>query len=491
MSTFNATSNGPIDDGGTYGNASPGTAGVDFPGVADTCDLNGHALGQNADYACAAMQDTAGGGSFWLIANLVCPVIRNVHIACSAGPLAIWTGKNDGSGGGIYIGGAATGEGLAVNYGAEVTLYGDVLMDGPSVNGVYLNGGTFAWEGSLYMQGSTTCTGLITGSGLVTAWVGDINHNASSGNGIGMFGGTISAWFGDCNCGPSCGGTGVNIYSGTITAWYGDCNVTAGTGVSGSTITAWVYFTNNNWYAGGMFGGTITQGTIADRITELGYLPQFRGGSTSTDPGIYNVLWGTTYSINGTSLMGHWAPPPQYAVLEGWGYGPDYNPIFGTMHIPLPYEVLAGVFYGRSMTGTLAALTMQNVADALLLAPSSGTPASGSVMDRLDEKISDLQTHGDTSWATATGFATPTNISDAVTTIGLAIAAIHSGGLTPTQAQQLQWIFDRWYAPVTRNYGAGTLTVAHPGTTLPATALTTQTVKTTTARGTTIIEVSP
>jgi len=65
--TFTSTTNGNINDGGTYGNTSPGVAGTDFPDSDDICVAGGSTtITLNVDYEVRALKITgtiAGGGN--------------------------------------------------------------------------------------------------------------------------------------------------------------------------------------------------------------------------------------------------------------------------------------------------------------------------------------------------------------------------------------------------------------------------------------------
>jgi len=66
-STFTSTTDGNINDGGTYGNTSPGVAGTDFPDSDDICVAGGSTeITLNVDYEVRALKITgtvAGGGN--------------------------------------------------------------------------------------------------------------------------------------------------------------------------------------------------------------------------------------------------------------------------------------------------------------------------------------------------------------------------------------------------------------------------------------------
>ena len=67
MTTFTSTTDGNINDGGTYGNTSPGVAGTDFPDSDDICVAGGSTtITLNVDYEVRALKITgtiAGGGN--------------------------------------------------------------------------------------------------------------------------------------------------------------------------------------------------------------------------------------------------------------------------------------------------------------------------------------------------------------------------------------------------------------------------------------------
>ena len=67
MATFTSTTDGNINDGATYGNTSPGSAGTDFPDDTDICVVGGSTtITLNVDYEVRALKITgtmAGGGN--------------------------------------------------------------------------------------------------------------------------------------------------------------------------------------------------------------------------------------------------------------------------------------------------------------------------------------------------------------------------------------------------------------------------------------------
>ena len=72
MATFTSTTDGNINDGGTYGNTSPGTAGVDFPGTNDICVVGGSTtVTLNTNFECRAIKISGelAGGSNTLTVN--------------------------------------------------------------------------------------------------------------------------------------------------------------------------------------------------------------------------------------------------------------------------------------------------------------------------------------------------------------------------------------------------------------------------------------
>ena len=57
MASFTAVQTGALDDGATFGNTSPGTKGVDWPGETDDVDAAGYALGQGAATGVGSLTD--------------------------------------------------------------------------------------------------------------------------------------------------------------------------------------------------------------------------------------------------------------------------------------------------------------------------------------------------------------------------------------------------------------------------------------------------
>lgn len=86
--TFVATQSGEVQDGATYGNTSPGTAGVDYPGATDSLDLAGYALTSASALTLVAIVDTAGGGSLDLADDLTAGSVTNVSITVISHKLA-------------------------------------------------------------------------------------------------------------------------------------------------------------------------------------------------------------------------------------------------------------------------------------------------------------------------------------------------------------------------------------------------------------------
>lgn len=62
MALFTAVQAGPMDDGATFGNTSPGTIGVDYPDTTDSVDVAGYALTQGALTQVDSIVDNTGGG---------------------------------------------------------------------------------------------------------------------------------------------------------------------------------------------------------------------------------------------------------------------------------------------------------------------------------------------------------------------------------------------------------------------------------------------
>ena len=62
MATFTSTTDGNINDGGTYGNTSPGVAGTDYPDTDDICVIDaGDDVTLNTDFECLALKITGTG----------------------------------------------------------------------------------------------------------------------------------------------------------------------------------------------------------------------------------------------------------------------------------------------------------------------------------------------------------------------------------------------------------------------------------------------
>ena len=68
--TFTSTTDGNINDGGTYGNTSPGSAGTDFPDTDDICVVGaGTDVTLNTNFECRAVKITGTGSPGTLIAT--------------------------------------------------------------------------------------------------------------------------------------------------------------------------------------------------------------------------------------------------------------------------------------------------------------------------------------------------------------------------------------------------------------------------------------
>jgi len=130
-----------------------------------------------------------------------------------------------------------------------------------------------------------------------------------------------------------------------------------------------------------------------------------------------------------------------------------------------PYTVNAYVSGGAS-------LTAQEVADALKLAPASGTPAAGSVMDRLDEKVSSV-----VSGAGSGAFTLTITVNDGTTAIEDAIVRITNGVESYTSTTNASGVTTPAFSVDAKTW---TVTITKPGyqfttTTKAVSANTTQT----------------
>jgi hypothetical protein len=177
--------------------------------------------------------------------------------------------------------------------------------------------------------------------------------------------------------------------------------------------------------------GAPTTGTVAEAATS-------------------DVRHGTQYGAGGTAHTGSAYIPAANTVLSGV----NVDATTGTLVSSDPGQacVLSGVSYeinSASKTGTLAFLAAQDVADAMKLAPTSGQPAAGSVMDCL---------------ANRTGYKLAPDGLDAVDTTA-------PTGPAANFRQMLVQLWRRFFKKAILDHGAGTLvTYADDG----ASVLTTQ-----------------
>jgi len=159
----------------------------------------------------------------------------------------------------------------------------------------------------------------------------------------------------------------------------------------------------------GPFYGTRTDCASNQALTAASYGdPGNPTTGTVSEAATTDVRHGVQYGAGGTAHAGS-AYIPAAADVR---YGVNVDATAGTAYIPAAADVrngvnvdattgtllstdpgqacvLSGVSYeinSASKTGTLALLTPQDVTDAMKLAPTSGQPAAGSVMDSLANK---------------------------------------------------------------------------------------------------------
>lgn len=143
--SFVAVQAGAMDDGATFGNTSPGTVGVDFPGSTDSVDLAGFALTQGTVTQLAALSDTVGGGQLTVTDDFNGGTVTDAKIYVNSdltGKTISGTISYSGSGNAIEIGSS----GVLGDFAGSLTNSG-------SGNGIY-NGGTI-----------TSLSGTVTNSG--------------------------------------------------------------------------------------------------------------------------------------------------------------------------------------------------------------------------------------------------------------------------------------------------------------------------------------
>lgn len=271
---FTAVQAGAIDDGATFGNTSPGTIGVDFPGTLDTLDLNGFDLTQGASTQIAGMQATGGAGRLELSADFNTGVVTDAQILIAAGAVTLAGNITNATGytavtlaaftsltftGTIDV--TAGGTGISVPANATLTDMSGTITNSSIGFGITSTGTITNISGYLYNSGSgqgilcdtsavitnisgtLSSTSITTTTSLITltfgATINNISGTVSAGNARGLYNpsGVILDFTGIMDV----AGGGVGIYNmGTLSLFRGTLNVTGdGIGIanfSGGTI---------------------------------------------------------------------------------------------------------------------------------------------------------------------------------------------------------------------------------------------------------------
>jgi len=172
---------------------------------------------------------------------------------------------------------------------------------------------------------------------------------------------------------------------------------------------------------------------------------------SQADPGIV-VLHGTQYDrtkVFGTPIehSGDNQVTPTTASKTGYA-------LAASQHV---------IVDSGTVTTVTNQLTAQQIRDALKLAPTAGDPAAGSIDAYVDclpatwvipataAEVGAVQTHGDSAWATATGFSTHSaaDVKTAIEAAGSSVAAILEDtgttlpGLIPTANQNADALLQR------------------------------------------------
>ncbi|MEI6553701.1 MAG: hypothetical protein WCO09_03970, partial [bacterium] len=257
--TFTAVQNGPINDGATYGLASPGTAGIDYPDVGDSVNLAGYSLSTGiVPVSVDSITDTVGNSLLDLTSNLTVssPIIDIPMIVSGAGIILVASIDNSNK---------ATG--ITINSGASLTIQGDVTNSSYNT-GVQVNyggiltdiTGTFTNNGSYYGINNYGTITNISGVFNTSANNSGINNSGTITNIGGQFnvsGDSYSVGINNSGSGiiDNLTGTFTNTSIGNGYSIYNYGNINGGT-YNGNSI---------NLRGGSINGGTFSSGDIENR----------------------------------------------------------------------------------------------------------------------------------------------------------------------------------------------------------------------------------
>jgi hypothetical protein len=206
---------------------------------------------------------------------------------------------------------------------------------------------------------------------------------------------------------------------------------------------------------------------------------------TSTDPGVGNVLSGTGYEINGSSLSGTLIVPDVGKVASGTSYGIGGNGSTGTLVLPAAGSVVSGTSYGVGGNGstgtyptTAASQAAQLAVDVAVVTAAEASIAStatilgvaGTRTDCPAAKALTTASYGDPA-SPITGSVDLTNATAGNIKSGVTIAGVE-GSYNPMAAavfpQDSQVQTAVTYGPTGREY-TGTLVVPAAGNVLSGT----------------------
>lgn len=184
--SFVATQAGAINDGATFGNTSPGVAGVDYPNDGDSLDLNGHTVTTSYPVNLATLSDSGGTGlnsltlggdltvtntvtNVWLrVSGANVTITANIDYSLSFGAINIDNGATLTDYVGTFT--QSSGDGF-YNDGTISNISGTVTNSGAG-SGIYNNDGTIT-----DISGSVTNSGA--GYGIYNASSNTITINSA------------------------------------------------------------------------------------------------------------------------------------------------------------------------------------------------------------------------------------------------------------------------------------------------------------------------
>jgi hypothetical protein len=359
MALFTATKNGSMADGDTFGNTSPGVAGVDFPSATDSCDLAGYELTQGTVTVLVALTDSIGGGQLTITDDFDADVVTDALLYCNAtvgtinvddwnysgsgtalavgtsGDITTLTGAMDITSTGSAITNAGTigtcvvymtvGRNDSSKYAIENT--GDTTYIGGSIS--YGGGSGSASQGGIHNNGGTigeifTSIDLFMGvpiyneSGTISNISGTIkgesSHTIHNKGTITTISGPIFLFGQDLSAVHNDGGT-IGDITGTVTVWSGTgiYNTNGGTIGDVSLVTGepynackqGVYIDSGSIGDVKMRGEVSTYGLYNVGSTNIGYIDMVIVATTTNVIGIYND---NVSNITYTGVVGQNSP---------------------------------------------------------------------------------------------------------------------------------------------------------------------------------------